>query len=97
MFDGSKLPYEQNVTQTKEIYALCQKRGITLEAELGTLNDEGKDLETGFGILYDEQCWSLDLRYTRDQDEIIYSFEINLYGIGGFGSGVGHEEVVSRF
>jgi len=56
-----------------------------------------KELETSFGILYDAQCWTLDLRYTRDEDEIIYSFEIQLYGIGGIGSGIEHDDVESRF
>ena len=47
-----------------------------------------EDLETTLGILYDAQCWSLDLRYTRDVDEIMYAFEIRLKGIGGFESGI---------
>ena len=56
-----------------------------------------KDLETSFGILYSAQCWSIDLRYTHDVDEIIYSFEINLTGIGGFGSGIEHDNIASSF
>ena len=42
-----------------------------------------KDLETSFGILYAAQCWSLDLSYTKDVDEIMYSFEIHLNGHRG--------------
>ncbi|MBW2675955.1 MAG: LPS-assembly protein LptD [Deltaproteobacteria bacterium] len=56
-----------------------------------------KELETSFGILYGAQCWSLDLRYIKDVHEILYSFQIHLNGLGGFGSGVEHKDVASRF
>jgi fructose-bisphosphate aldolase class II len=44
MFDGSKLPYEENLKKTGEISELCKLCNVTLEAELGTLNDEGLEL-----------------------------------------------------
>ena len=44
MFDGSRLPYDENVAVTREIVNLCKKINVTVEAELGTLNDEGLDL-----------------------------------------------------
>ena len=44
MFDGSKLSYEENLAQTSQIAALCRATGVTIEAELGTLNDEGLEL-----------------------------------------------------
>ncbi len=44
MFDGSKLPYSENLRQTKEIVELCHAVGVTVEAELGTLNDEGLEI-----------------------------------------------------
>jgi fructose-bisphosphate aldolase, class II len=44
MFDGSKLPYEENLSTTKEIVALCSACNVTAEAELGTLNDEGLEI-----------------------------------------------------
>lgn len=37
MFDGSHLPYEKNVSQTKVIVRLAQVKKITVEAELGML------------------------------------------------------------
>ena len=37
MFDGSHLPYEDNVEQTKEIVEYAHKRNIWVEAELGCL------------------------------------------------------------
>jgi LPS-assembly protein len=56
-----------------------------------------KDLETSFGILYGAQCWSLAIGYTKDVDEIMYSIEINLNGIGGFGTGIAHDNIASSF
>lgn len=44
MFDGSKLPYDVNLSSTAEIVGLCKPCNVTVEAELGTLNDEGLEL-----------------------------------------------------
>lgn len=46
MFDGSALPYEENVKQTKQAVELAHKYGVSIEAEIGkmagiTLNNEG--------------------------------------------------------
>ncbi|GAA4848814.1 class II fructose-bisphosphate aldolase [Luteimicrobium xylanilyticum] len=41
MFDGSRLPYEQNVAETARLAALCHAAGIGVEAELGEVG--GKD------------------------------------------------------
>jgi fructose-bisphosphate aldolase class II len=35
MFDGSKLDYEENIKQTREVVHLCHKVNISVEAELG--------------------------------------------------------------
>ena len=56
-----------------------------------------KDLENSFGILYAAQCWFLKLNYTKDVDEIMYSFEIILNGLGGFGTGIEQEDIASGF
>lgn len=37
MFDGSHLPYEENVRWTKEMVKRAHKRAISVEAELGTV------------------------------------------------------------
>ncbi len=37
MFDGSKLPYKQNVKKTKKLVKLAHARGISVEAELGLI------------------------------------------------------------
>lgn len=41
MFDGSELPYEDNVNVTAEVVAHCHARGVDVEAELGEVG--GKD------------------------------------------------------
>ncbi|GIX06506.1 MAG: hypothetical protein KatS3mg115_0909 [Candidatus Poribacteria bacterium] len=42
MFDGSRLPYEENVARTREIVRICHACGVTVEAELGrVLGGEG--------------------------------------------------------
>ena len=55
------------------------------------------DLETSLGILYASQCWSLKLAYTKDVDEIIYAFEIELSGLGSIGTGIAHDDITSSF
>lgn len=37
MFDGSHLPYEENVAETKKVVEYAHARGVTVEAELGQL------------------------------------------------------------
>ena len=37
MFDGSLLPYERNVHETKKVVAWARKRGVSVEAELGAI------------------------------------------------------------
>ncbi len=40
MFDASRLPYNENLSRTKNIVTICHACGVDVEAELGTLNDE---------------------------------------------------------
>lgn len=44
MFDGSKLPIEENIEKTKEIVKLAHGKGISVEAEVGAI---GEDKEVG--------------------------------------------------
>ena len=41
MFDGSHLPYDENVATTREVVEHCHARGVLVEAELGEVG--GKD------------------------------------------------------
>ena len=51
MFDGSRLPYEDNVAITKEAVALAKNYGANVEAELGVMpgREDGKDSTAGVG------------------------------------------------
>ena len=40
MFDGSHYPIEENVAKTKELVAEAHKRGISIEAEVGSIGGE---------------------------------------------------------
>ena len=40
MFDGSHYPIEENVAKTKELVAICAEKGISLEAEVGSIGGE---------------------------------------------------------
>lgn len=41
MYDGSRLPFDDNVAATREVVAHCHARGVLVEAELGEVG--GKD------------------------------------------------------
>lgn len=40
MFDGSHYPIEENVAKTKELVAVCKEKGMSLEAEVGSIGGE---------------------------------------------------------
>ena len=40
MFDGSHYPIEENIEKTKELVALCDKLGLSIEAEVGSIGGE---------------------------------------------------------
>jgi len=40
MYDGSKLPLEENIRKTREVVAYARERGVSVEGELGYLNKE---------------------------------------------------------
>ena len=44
-------------------------------------------IQSGVGMRYQSQCWSVDLRYIDEVDDRKYIFLVNLSGLGGFGSG----------
>ena len=39
MYDGSKLPFEENLKNTKDVVKFAHKKGLTVEAELGHVGD----------------------------------------------------------
>lgn len=40
MFDGSKYPIEENIAKTKELVEIVNKKGLSLEAEVGAIGGE---------------------------------------------------------
>ena len=40
MFDGSHYPIEENIAKTKELVAVCADKGLSLEAEVGSIGGE---------------------------------------------------------
>ena len=40
MFDGSHYPIDENVAKTKELVAVCHEKGLSIEAEVGSIGGE---------------------------------------------------------
>ena len=56
MFDGSHYPIEENVAKTKELVAVCREKGLSLEAEVGSIGGE-EDGVIGMGEYADpDEC-----------------------------------------
>ena len=56
MFDGSHLPFEENVEKTKELVAICNEKGMSIEAEVGSIGGE-EDGVVGMGECADpKEC-----------------------------------------
>ena len=59
MFDGSHYPIEENVAKTKELVAVCKEKGLSLEAEVGSIGGE-EDVVVGMGECADpDECKSI--------------------------------------
>ncbi len=54
MFDGSHLPIEENVEKTTELVNVCHSKGISIEAEVGSIGGE-EDGVVGAGEIADPQ------------------------------------------
>ncbi len=56
MFDGSHYPIAENVEKTKELVAVCNEKGLSIEAEVGSIGGE-EDGVVGAGECADpEEC-----------------------------------------
>ncbi|MBQ3265705.1 MAG: class II fructose-1,6-bisphosphate aldolase [Ruminococcus sp.] len=56
MFDGSHYPIEENFEKTKELVGICNKLGLSIEAEVGSIGGE-EDGVVGMGECADpEEC-----------------------------------------
>ena len=52
MFEGSHYPIEENLEKTKEIVAICHEKGVSVEAEVGSIGGE-EDGVIGAGEIAD--------------------------------------------
>ncbi len=52
MFDGSHYPLEENIAKTKEFVTVCNEKGLSLEAEVGSIGGE-EDGVVGAGEIAD--------------------------------------------
>ena len=56
MFDGSHYPIEENIAKTTELVNICNEKGLSLEAEVGSIGGE-EDGVVGMGECADpEEC-----------------------------------------
>ncbi len=59
MFDGSHYPIDENIAKTKELVAVCAEKGLSLEAEVGSIGGE-EDGVIGMGECADpDECKSI--------------------------------------
>lgn len=54
MFDGSHYPIEENIEKTKELVKICNEKGLSIEAEVGSIGGE-EDGVIGMGECADPQ------------------------------------------
>jgi len=61
MFDGSHYDFEENLAKTKEVVAACHAKGVSVEAEVGSIGGE-EDGVIGAGEIADpEECRKIAL------------------------------------
>ncbi len=56
MFDGSHYPIEENIAKTKELVEVCNKLGLSLEAEVGAIGGEEDGVVGGGEVADPEEC-----------------------------------------
>ena len=56
MFDGSHYPIEENIEKTKEIIALANEKGISVEAEVGAIGGEEDGVVGGGEVADPDEC-----------------------------------------
>ncbi len=56
MFDGSHYPIKENVEKTKELVEICNKLGLSLEAEVGAIGGEEDGVIGGGEVADPKEC-----------------------------------------
>ena len=85
MFDGSSLPFKENIEKTKLVVEYAHARGVSVEGELGTIGG------TEEGISVSEE----DKEYTRPNDAVTFVRETGV-DVLGVGFGTNHGQFKSK-
>ncbi len=56
MFDGSHYPIEENIAKTKELVEVCRAKGISIEAEVGSIGGEEDGVVGGGEVADADEC-----------------------------------------
>ena len=56
MFDGSHYPIEENIAKTRELVEVCNSKGISLEAEVGSIGGEEDGVVGGGEVADPAEC-----------------------------------------
>ena len=56
MFDGSHYPIEENIAKTRELVELCNAKGLSLEAEVGSIGGEEDGVIGGGEVADADEC-----------------------------------------
>ncbi len=56
MFDGSHYPIDENIAKTKELVAVCESKGISIEAEVGSIGGEEDGVVGGGEVADPKEC-----------------------------------------
>ena len=85
MFDGSSLPFKENIEKTKLVVEYAHARGVSVEGELGTIGG------TEEGISVSEE----DKEYTRPNDAVSFVRE-TVVDVLAVGIGTNHGQFKSK-
>lgn len=58
---------------------------------------DGKTLLYGVGFLYMASCWSVDIGYTKEDNDKKYALMVNFYGLGGLGHAYSGRRIYNPF
>jgi ketose-bisphosphate aldolase len=89
MFDGSSLPFEENIQLTRHAAVLAHDAGIPIEAELGTLTGEGNNDATNEKDYYTDP----DLAAQLVQETNVDSLAVAIGNQHGYYKGEPHLEL----
>lgn len=85
MFDGSNLPFKENIAKTKAVVDYAHARGVSVEGELGTIGGT----EEGISVSED------DKEYTRPNDAVRFLAETGVDALA-VGIGTNHGQFKSK-